>query len=83
MRKSHDYGDCYFCGGEVEENIIELEFRWKGKLYILEAVPTGVCRQCGEKYFTAEVSKAMDRSIEEGHVKRTVEVPVLEFGFPT
>lgn len=80
MREPNDYGDCYFCGGEVKEKVIEVEFRWKGKLYLVEGVPTGVCRQCGEKYFTAEVSGAIDRSIKEGNVKRTVEIPVLEIG---
>ena len=80
MREPHNYGDCYFCGGEVKEQVIEIEFRWKGNLYLVEGVPTGVCQQCGEKYFTAEVSKAIDRSIEEGNVKRTVEIPVLAIG---
>ena len=80
MREPHNYGDCYFCGGEVKEQVIEIEFRWKGSLYLMEGVPTGICEQCGEKYFTAEVSKAIDRSIEEGNVKRTVEIPVLEIG---
>ncbi|MCJ7784777.1 MAG: type II toxin-antitoxin system MqsA family antitoxin [Desulfobacterales bacterium] len=65
MRESHNYGDCYFCGGEVKEKVIEVEFRWKGKLYILEGVPTGVCQQCGEKYFTVQVSEAIDRSINQ------------------
>ena len=74
----HNYGDCYFCGGEVTEKIIELEFRWKGQLYILEGVPTGICQQCGEKYFTAEVSKAIDRAVESGEVKRIANVPVKE-----
>ena len=81
MRKIHNYGDCYFCGGEVVERVIEIEFRWKGKLYVVEGVPTGVCQQCGEKYFTSEVSSAIDQSVKEGTVKRMVEIPVLELGF--
>ncbi|MFP3975776.1 MAG: type II toxin-antitoxin system MqsA family antitoxin [Dehalococcoidia bacterium] len=74
----HDYGDCYFCGGEVVEKVIELEFRWKEQLYILEGVPAGICQQCGEKYFTAEVSEAIDRAVKSGEVKKTVNVPVKE-----
>ncbi len=74
----HDYGDCYFCGGEVVEKSIELEFRWEGQLYILEEVPVGICQQCGEKYFTAEVSEAIDEAIKSGEVKRMVNVPVKE-----
>ena len=75
---SHNYGDCYFCGGDVVEKIIELEFRWRGQLYILERVPSGICQQCGEKYFTAEVSEAIDNAIKSGKVTRMVNVPVKE-----
>jgi len=35
IRMSHNYGDCYFCGGEVVERVIELEYKWKGQLYII------------------------------------------------
>ena len=58
--------------------LFELEFRWKGQLYILEDVPVGICQQCGEKYFTAEVSEAIDRAVESGEVKRMASVPVKE-----
>ena len=30
-----------FCGGEIVERVIELEYRWKGRLYIIEG---GSCR---------------------------------------
>lgn len=78
MRRPHEYGDCYFCGGQVVEKVIELDFRWQGKPYILEGVPAGVCQQCGEKYFTAKVSQAIDRAIKSGKVKRLAQVPVME-----
>ena len=45
----HKYGDCSFCGGEVKEDKVELDYRSKGKLYIFKDVPAGVCQQCGEK----------------------------------
>jgi YgiT-type zinc finger domain-containing protein len=76
---SHNYGDCYFCGGEIVERVIELEYRWKGRLYIIEGVPVGICQQCGEKYFTAQVSEAIDRIVEAKGIKRTVNIPVKEF----
>jgi YgiT-type zinc finger domain-containing protein len=63
------------------EKVIEIEFKWKGRLYVVEGVPTGVCQQCGEKYFTSEVSSAIDQSVKEGNVKRMVDIPVLELGF--
>ncbi len=77
----HTYGDCYYCGGAVEEKVIPVDFRWMDKLYIIEDVPVGVCKQCGEKYFTAAVSKSIDKLIESREVKRMETVPVKEFSF--
>jgi len=73
------YGDCYYCGGEVLEREVELDFRWGGRLFIIERVPTGVCQQCGEKFFTAAVSEEFDRLVKSARIDRTVEVPVKIF----
>ena len=78
IKMSHNYGDCYFWGGEVVEKVIELEYRWKGRLYLIEGVPVGVCKQCGEKYFTAQVSAAIVRVVEAKEIKRMVSIPVKE-----
>ena len=60
----HKYGDCSFCGGEVKADRVELDYRYKGKLYIFEDVPAGVCQQCGERYLTAEVAKEIEQRIQ-------------------
>ena len=49
----HKFGDCSFCRGEVKEGRVEMDYRYKGKLYIFQNVPAGVCQQCGEKYLKA------------------------------
>lgn len=74
------YGDCSFCGGEVKGKNVELDYRYKGKLYIFKDVPVGVCRQCGERYLTAKVAKDIERRIQK-KVKwdKTVEVPIIDF----
>lgn len=54
------FADCTFCGGDVEERQIEYDYRRKGQLLVVNNVPTGVCQQCGEKYFTPDVLKKMD-----------------------
>jgi len=51
------YGDCVYCGGRSSSGPERIDYRYHGQLFILERVPTGVCTQCGEKYFTAEVAK--------------------------
>lgn len=56
---------CSFCGGELEERLVQHEYRWEGSLFIFEDVPAAVCRQCGEKYFDAQVVKAMEKAVLE------------------
>ena len=72
------YDNCIYCGGEVTERLERIDYRYHGQLFILEQVPTGVCTQCGEKYFKAKVAKQMEGlvSVTESKVK-TVAVPVL------
>jgi YgiT-type zinc finger domain-containing protein len=75
------YGDCMYCGGEVVERSTRVDYRLKDELYILENVPTGVCCQCGEQFFTAETAKRMESAVTQGRDKlRTVAVPVIAVG---
>ncbi|MCX5885650.1 MAG: type II toxin-antitoxin system MqsA family antitoxin [Proteobacteria bacterium] len=78
VRVVHKYGDCSFCGGEVKDERVELDYRYKGRLYIFQEVPTGVCQQCGEKYLTAKVTKEIEHRIQTKEKwERTVPVDVF------
>jgi len=71
---------CSFCGGELEERLVQHEYRWEGRLFVFEEVPARVCRQCGEKYFDARVVKAMERAVlEQLKPKRVMRVPVFSY----
>jgi len=77
VRLVHKYGDCSFCGGEVKGDKVELDYRDKGKLYIFQNVPAGVCQQCGEKYLAAKVAKEIERRIRKKEKwDETIAVPV-------
>lgn len=75
----HEYANCSFCGGSVEERFVDVDYRTKTGLVIIENVPAGVCRQCGEQYYTADVVKAMEKLATEAPITKTVTVPVREF----
>lgn len=76
----HNYGDCSVCGGEVTEELVELDYRYQGKLFIFRDVPAGVCRQCGEKYLRAPTAKAIEHAINnKTEWDETVAVPVTTF----
>jgi YgiT-type zinc finger domain-containing protein len=51
---------CYFCKGRIVEQKVRVDFRWGDELVVIEDVPAEVCQQCGEKYFSPEVYKAME-----------------------
>jgi len=76
----HQYNDCYFCGGVVEERLLPREIRWKGKLLVFENVPMGVCSQCGEKFLRPEVAKKIDTALESAkRPSRVLQVPVYQY----
>jgi len=75
-----EYGDCYYCGGAVEEQLVAREIRWKGRLLIFEDVPMGVCSQCGEKVLKPDVAKRLDRALQqEIEPAKTIQVPVYQY----
>ena len=75
------YGDCLYCGGDVVERATTIDYRYRGDLYILEAVPTGVCTQCGEQFFTAKVAHEMEAAVTSlQRPSRTIDVPVVPIG---
>jgi YgiT-type zinc finger domain-containing protein len=76
----HEYDDCFFCGGVVEERPMPREMRWKGKLLIFEDVPMGICAQCGEKYLRPDVAKKIDAALQSTkHPSRMLRVPVYQY----
>ena len=56
--------DAFFCKGKVAQERVNVDFRWGENLVVIEDVPAGVCCQCGEKYFDAEVYKDMEKLVK-------------------
>ena len=69
---------CYFCHkGILEDKKVTVDFRWGDKLIIIERVPAKVCCECGERYYSAEVSKEMEKIAIEGKEEEIIEVPLV------
>ena len=71
--------ECYFCKGKTEIKNIDVDFRWEGKLFVIKGVPVEVCTQCGERYYSADISKKIDELVQKGEPEQTIKVPVLNF----
>ena len=68
---------CEYCGGAIKDKIADLSRRIRGKLVLIENVPTGVCTECGTRYYTANVLKTIEATIAgRGKPSREVHVPV-------
>jgi len=74
------YHQCHFCGGLVSEQEVTVDYRWGEELVtVIRHVPVGVCEVCGEKYFKAEVVKAMEKTARSrSKPKEVIQVPVRE-----
>lgn len=71
---------CDLCGGELVHKKVNLELHIQKELLICEDLPADVCKQCGEKYFDAEVSKKIDKFIKKYKKEkpsRYIPVPVF------
>lgn len=69
---------CYFCKkGILEDKRVTVDFRWGSKLIIIEEVPAKVCNECGEKYYSAKISREMEKIAIEGKMEKVIEVPLV------
>lgn len=76
--------ECFFCKGKTKLKNIDVDFRWGDKLFVIQSVPVEVCDQCGEKYYSATVSKRLDEIVSRQNKSdskpvKTIEVPVLNW----
>jgi len=80
MKMARVYHKCHFCGGEVSERKITVDYRWGEELVtIIKNVPAGVCEVCGEQYFKAQIVKNMERvASSKRKPKAMLKVPVRE-----
>lgn len=68
---------CEYCGGPIVEKRVTLHRKTKGGYVQLENVPAGACRDCGTRYFTANVLKTIQESIRgRKKAEREVCMPV-------
>ena len=71
---------CVFCGGDIHEKVVTVVKEHEGKVIIIEHVPAGVCSQCGEREYEAEVASKLEAILrEKKRARREKLVPVADF----
>ena len=71
---------CEFCNGHIMEKVVDVPRKAGRKYFLLRNVPAGVCKECGTRYYAANVLKTI-KSIVQGRKKavRQVTMPVYSF----
>jgi len=69
---------CEYCPGTVRPRTVEREsFKHRSGFIILEDVTIGVCDRCGNRYYSAEILRAVHEvAIGKRSPERTALVPV-------
>ena len=80
IKQMATYDDCSYCGGRVTEKAIQKPCFWGEKLFALvDNVPAGVCDQCGEKFYKANVLKIIEKLLKERKFASHVDLPLTDF----
>jgi YgiT-type zinc finger domain-containing protein len=67
---------CDLCNGELREGKTEFVARVRDKVVVIKDVPAYICEECGEAYFTPEISRKIDRIMREFHEGRLLMRPI-------
>lgn len=72
--------DGTFCGGQVIEQQAPKACFWSNQLIaIVFDVPTGICQQCGERYYKADVLKRIEELLKDRSRFQPIQVPAVEY----
>lgn len=58
---------CSFCEGNLKRGKTEFVARVENEVIVVKEVPAYVCEQCGEAYYTPEISRKLDEVMREFH----------------
>ncbi len=72
---------CEYCGGEIVEKPVTMHRKVRGNYVLLENVPAGVCRQCGTRYYSANVLKTIEENLR-GRRRASREIVVTVYAWP-
>ena len=83
LERGKHMNKCYYCGAKLKEEETDIIRYWGKEPFALNNVPTLICSQCGERYYSAKVAKKIDKIIlNQKSIKKSpkiLEVPVFNW----
>jgi YgiT-type zinc finger domain-containing protein len=62
--------NCSLCKGKLKIGTTEFIARVSGEVVVIKDIPAYVCEQCGEAYYTIEISHKIDGVMRDVHRKK-------------
>jgi YgiT-type zinc finger domain-containing protein len=71
--------DCVICKtGSTKSGRVSHSFQRGSTVVVIKEIPADVCDTCGEPYFSSDVTKTIERLLEEAS-RKGVEVEILRY----
>ncbi|AIG98387.1 YgiT-type zinc finger domain protein [Archaeoglobus fulgidus DSM 8774] len=67
---------CDLCNGKLHEGKTEFVARVGDKVVVIKGIPAYICEECGEAYFTPEISRKIDKIMREFHEGKLLMRPI-------
>ena len=67
---------CSFCKGNLYEGKKEFVAKVGDEVISIEEVPAYVCENCGEAYYTPEISRKIDKVMRDFHGDKLLAHPI-------
>ncbi|MCF7810323.1 type II toxin-antitoxin system MqsA family antitoxin [bacterium] len=77
-REFPENAKCPFCGGRITPGTTTFSADLDTGVIIVRDVPAQICCQCGEEWFTSDVSQRLDELAEDMRIKGS-EVEILSY----
>jgi YgiT-type zinc finger domain-containing protein len=67
---------CSFCKGNLHEGKTEFVAKVGDEVISIKDVPAYICENCGEAYFTPEISRKVDEVMRDFHSGKLLAHPI-------
>jgi YgiT-type zinc finger domain-containing protein len=58
---------CTFCRGTLKEGKSQFIARVENEVIVVRDIPAFVCEQCGEAYYSVDISEKIDEVMKDAH----------------
>ncbi len=74
---------CEYCNGPIVEKKVDVLKKVRNKYILVKNVPAGVCKECGTRYYSANILKTIETSIKRQKAEKEIPMAVYSLGKKT